>query len=101
MFLLIMDNSAWVTEAIQAAIDDHSNYQHIERGGREKHIHKQKSTIMSEKNKLWLQMSSVTKAESMKAAHVFPGSHINLLITQTRLVSSSRASRQHTKQVCK
>lgn len=33
-------------------------------------------------------MSSVATGESMTAAHVFSGSHINLLITQTRLVSA-------------
>lgn len=54
-------------------------------------------------NKLQLQMSSVTKAESMTAAHVFPGSHINLLITQTRLVSAHNIQSESVahKQICK
>lgn len=32
--------------------------------------------------------------ESLNAAHVLPGRHINLLITQTRLVSARRIQRE-------
>ena len=66
-------------EVIHTATGDHSNYQHIEEGEK-----KRRNVTRSSKWAVWQRL------KAWKAAHMFPGSHINSLITQTRLASAAQ-----------
>ena len=66
-------------EVIHTVTGDHSNYQRIEEGER-----RRGNATRSSKWALWQRL------KAWKAAHVFPGSHINSLITQTRLASAAQ-----------
>lgn len=64
-----------------------SNYQGLRKVKQRLHSAARMHMNYYEWNKQWLQMKSVTKAESMTVAHVFPLEVRDLLITQTRFVS--------------